>query len=135
MDAYTCTECGRCTSECPANQTGKLLSPRKIMMDTRDRIEELRCKDGERLNFMMIKRFWAISSPKKKFLPAHPAMLAWRLVLSLSIHYLSYYSYAGILQWKNLLRPLTGMQCFPILKQAFLPGNFLLLNDLTGLLN
>lgn len=41
MDAYTCTECGRCTSECPANQTGKLLSPRKIMMDTRDRVEEL----------------------------------------------------------------------------------------------
>ena len=41
MEAYTCTECGRCTSECPANQTGKLLSPRKIMMDTRDRIEEI----------------------------------------------------------------------------------------------
>jgi heterodisulfide reductase subunit C len=41
MDAYSCTECGRCTSECPANQTGKLLSPRKIMMDTRDRVEEL----------------------------------------------------------------------------------------------
>jgi len=41
MDAYSCTECGRCTSECPANQTGKLLSPRKIMMDTRDRLEEL----------------------------------------------------------------------------------------------
>jgi len=41
MDAYTCTECGRCTSECPANQTGKKLSPRKIMMDTRDRIEEV----------------------------------------------------------------------------------------------
>ncbi len=40
MNAYTCTECGRCTSECPANQTGKLLSPRKIMMDTRDRLEE-----------------------------------------------------------------------------------------------
>jgi len=39
MDAYTCTECGRCTAECPANQTGKKLSPRKIMMDTRDRIE------------------------------------------------------------------------------------------------
>lgn len=41
MDAYSCTECGRCTSECPANITGKLLSPRKIMMDTRDRIEEV----------------------------------------------------------------------------------------------
>ncbi|UII34152.1 (Fe-S)-binding protein [Fulvivirga ulvae] len=41
MDAYACTECGRCTSECPANQTGKLLSPRKIMMDTRDRAEEV----------------------------------------------------------------------------------------------
>ncbi len=41
MDAYSCTECGRCTSSCPANQTGKLLSPRKIMMDTRDRLEEV----------------------------------------------------------------------------------------------
>ncbi|WP_339816247.1 (Fe-S)-binding protein [uncultured Imperialibacter sp.] len=40
MDAYACTECGRCTSECPANITGKKLSPRKIMMDTRDRVEE-----------------------------------------------------------------------------------------------
>lgn len=41
LDAYTCTECGRCTSVCPANITGKLLSPRKIMMDTRDRLEEV----------------------------------------------------------------------------------------------
>jgi heterodisulfide reductase subunit C len=41
MDAYSCTECGRCTSSCPANQTGKQLSPRKIMMDTRDRLEEV----------------------------------------------------------------------------------------------
>ena len=41
LDAYTCTECGRCTSACPANQTGKLLSPRKIMMDTRDRMVEV----------------------------------------------------------------------------------------------
>jgi len=39
LDAYSCTECGRCTSACPANLTGKLLSPRKIMMDTRDRME------------------------------------------------------------------------------------------------
>lgn len=41
LNAYTCTECGRCTSACPANITGKKLSPRKIMMDTRDRIEEV----------------------------------------------------------------------------------------------
>ncbi|GAC1449459.1 MAG: (Fe-S)-binding protein [Chitinophagaceae bacterium] len=40
LDAYSCTECGRCTAACPANITGKLLSPRKIMMDTRDRLEE-----------------------------------------------------------------------------------------------
>lgn len=41
MDAYSCTECGRCTSVCPANITGKQLSPRKIMMDTRDRLEDI----------------------------------------------------------------------------------------------
>ncbi len=41
MDAYSCSECGRCTSVCPANMTGKQLSPRKIMMDTRDRLEDL----------------------------------------------------------------------------------------------
>jgi ferredoxin len=41
MDAYSCTECGRCSSMCPATQTGKALSPRKIMMDTRDRLEEV----------------------------------------------------------------------------------------------
>ncbi|MCW3116581.1 MAG: (Fe-S)-binding protein, partial [Chitinophagaceae bacterium] len=41
LDAYSCTECGRCSAACPANITGKLLSPRKIMMDTRDRLEEI----------------------------------------------------------------------------------------------
>jgi len=41
LDAYSCTECGRCSDVCPATQTGKLLSPRKIMMDTRDRLEEV----------------------------------------------------------------------------------------------
>lgn len=46
LDAYSCTECGRCTAACPANKTGKLLSPRKIMMDTRDRVEEV----GRNLN-------------------------------------------------------------------------------------
>lgn len=44
LDAYTCTECGRCTDNCPANLTGKKLSPRKIMMDTRDRMEEVGAK-------------------------------------------------------------------------------------------
>ncbi|BAV07530.1 4Fe-4S dicluster domain-containing protein [Filimonas lacunae] len=46
LDAYSCTECGRCTAACPANITGKKLSPRKIMMDTRDRAEEI----GENIN-------------------------------------------------------------------------------------
>ena len=46
MNAYSCTECGRCTAECPASQTGKKLSPRKIMMDTRDRLTEV----GDALN-------------------------------------------------------------------------------------
>jgi len=41
LDAYACTECGRCTAACPANITGKVLSPRKIMMSTRDRLEEV----------------------------------------------------------------------------------------------
>lgn len=53
MNAYSCTECGRCTSECPANQTGKLLSPRKIMMDVRDRVELVGKgikKEGESFN-------------------------------------------------------------------------------------
>ena len=53
LAAYSCTECGRCTSECPANLTGKKLSPRKIMMDTRDRMEEVGAsleKNGKGLN-------------------------------------------------------------------------------------
>jgi ferredoxin len=53
LAAYSCTECGRCTSECPANITGKKLSPRKIMMDTRDRMEEVGnnlLKNGRGLN-------------------------------------------------------------------------------------
>ena len=47
MGAYACTECGRCTAECPANLTGKKLSPRKIMMDTRDRMEDVRRSIGK----------------------------------------------------------------------------------------
>ncbi len=45
MDSFTCTECGRCTAECPANQTGKKLSPRAIMMATRDRVEDVLTND------------------------------------------------------------------------------------------
>jgi len=73
MNAYTCTECGRCTSVCPANITGKLLSPRKIMMDTRDRLEEVGKNidkrgngfdDGKSLIYTYISReeIWACTS-------------------------------------------------------------------------
>ena len=74
LNAYSCTECGRCTSECPANQTGKLLSPRKIMMDTRDRIEEVGkimdnnggnfADDGKQLldNYITREELWACTT-------------------------------------------------------------------------
>ena len=52
LDAYSCTECGRCTAACPANQTGKLLNPRKIMMDTRDRAEEVRRNINKNKSFV-----------------------------------------------------------------------------------
>lgn len=51
LDAYSCTECGRCTASCPANLTGKKLSPRKIMMDTRDRLEEVGCNIDKNKEF------------------------------------------------------------------------------------
>lgn len=59
LNAYTCTECGRCTSACPANQTGKKLSPRKIMMATRDRLEEVgRNLDANKgILFQIINRY------------------------------------------------------------------------------
>lgn len=73
LDAYTCTECGRCTAACPANNTGKLLSPRKIMMDTRDRLEEVGKQidqhktftdDGKSLldNYITREEIWACTS-------------------------------------------------------------------------
>lgn len=73
MNAYTCTECGRCTSVCPANLTGKLLSPRKIMMDTRDRLEEVgknldkhgpNHDDGKSLldNYISREEIWACTT-------------------------------------------------------------------------
>lgn len=76
MDSYTCTECGRCTDSCPANQTGKKLSPRKIMMDVRDRIEEIgdkanNCKkEGKEFNdeksllrdYITEEEIWACTS-------------------------------------------------------------------------
>ena len=74
LNAYTCTECGRCTSECPASQTGKKLSPRKIMMDTRDRIEEVGSNidlnkgvfknDGKQLigDYITDEEIWACTS-------------------------------------------------------------------------
>ena len=74
LNAYTCTECGRCTSECPANQTGKKLSPRKIMMDTRDRLTEVSdnidknkgtfVADGKQLlgDYISHEELWACTS-------------------------------------------------------------------------
>jgi heterodisulfide reductase subunit C len=74
LNAYSCTECGRCTSSCPANQTGKKLSPRKIMMDTRDRLEEVGknidlnkgvfVDDGKSLlhNYISTEELWACTS-------------------------------------------------------------------------
>ena len=73
LNAYTCTECGRCTSECPANQTGKKLSPRKIMMDTRDRLQEVGANidkngsfqdDGKQLlnDYITPEELWACTS-------------------------------------------------------------------------
>jgi len=74
LSAYTCTECGRCTSECPASQTGKKLSPRKIMMDTRDRLEEVGNNidanngefqdDGKQLlsDYITAEELWACTS-------------------------------------------------------------------------
>jgi len=73
LDAYSCTECGRCTAACPANQTGKLLSPRKIMMDTRDRLEEVgkninkhgkEYEDGKALfgDYITDEEIWACTS-------------------------------------------------------------------------
>ena len=73
LNAYTCTECGRCTSECPANQTGKMLSPRKIMMDTRDRLDEVGrniykngefIDDGKQLlnDYIKPEELWACTS-------------------------------------------------------------------------
>lgn len=73
LNAYTCSECGRCTDVCPANQTGKMLSPRKIMMDTRDRLEEVGKNtpknepfkpDGKQLlnDYISSEELWACTS-------------------------------------------------------------------------
>jgi len=74
LNAYSCTECGRCTSNCPANISGKKLSPRKIMMDTRDRLTELSNKirsdtenfkgDGKKLlgDYISTEEVWACTS-------------------------------------------------------------------------
>ncbi len=72
MNAYTCTECGRCTSSCPANETGKMLSPRAIMMKTRDRAEEVGklLDKGEEINednkllgnYITPEELWACTS-------------------------------------------------------------------------
>ncbi|MDP5171725.1 MAG: (Fe-S)-binding protein [Bacteroidia bacterium] len=78
MDSYTCTECGRCTSVCPANTTGKKLSPRKIVMDVRDRLEEIQ-------KFGLIKNEQGEMIPGKEVAGAEEAAAH----LLLSDHYIS----------------------------------------------
>ena len=68
MDAYSCTECGRCTSRCPANITGKLLSPRKIVMDVRDKLESIRKAKDKKIDkktlfdFIQAEELWACTT-------------------------------------------------------------------------
>jgi len=71
MDSYTCTECGRCTSVCPANLTGKVLSPRKVVMSVRDRLEDFgnerdgkkEKEEGKNLHsFISKEELWACTS-------------------------------------------------------------------------
>ena len=70
LNAYSCTECGRCTDNCPAHITGKMLSPRKILMDTRDRIEEIGYNTRNKINdtksllgdYITTEEIWACTS-------------------------------------------------------------------------
>ncbi|NOZ46512.1 MAG: (Fe-S)-binding protein [Chlorobi bacterium] len=64
MDAYSCTECGRCSAVCPANITGKKLSPRKIMMDTRDRMERAKKNNEKELlkGYILPEEVWACTT-------------------------------------------------------------------------
>ena len=96
MDAYSCTECGRCTSACPANTTGKLLSPRKIMMDTRDRMVEL--GDYKRKNGPDTedgKSLLGTTLPKKNFGPEPAAMLVCKNARLISIRFPSSWIYVA----------------------------------------
>ena len=90
LDAYSCTECGRCSAACPANLTGKLLSPRKIMMATRDRVEEvgrnIEANGGQFRDDG--NRCWTISASKSCG-PALPVMPAWRNAPSASARWRS----------------------------------------------
>jgi heterodisulfide reductase subunit C len=75
LDAYTCTECGRCTAMCPANITGKKLSPRQIMMATRDRVEEV----GKNINTN--NGSFADDGKSLLYVPVRHVMLVWKLAL------------------------------------------------------
>ncbi len=126
MAAYSCTECGRCTSECPANITGKKLSPRKIMMDVRDRMEEVGkslasggagLADGKSLlgNYTTKEEINACTSCNA-CVEACPR----------DDQSVGNYSGNEALCLNGRIRcPLhNGIQCFRISKQALLPGNF-----------
>src|SRR5690606_27782405 len=101
LDAYSCTECGRCTSVCPANLTGKLLSPRKIMMDTRDRLEEL--GENIRINGKDLKEdgksLLGDYILEEEILACTTCMPVWKRAPSSLIRWISFFSFGDTKLW------------------------------------
>ena len=131
MNAYACTECGRCTSECPANITGKKLSPRKIMMDVRDRVEELGngdAKDGKSLlgDYISKEEIFACTSCNACVEACPVNIDPLNIILQLA---------SDIQPWRNPPARLTGIICFRILRRILHLGNFLQLIALIGAKN
>ena len=121
MDAYSCTECGRCTSACPANITGKQLSPRSIMMKTRDRLEEV----GKNINANK-----SFTADNKSLLHDYITVEELRACTTCN---------ACVEACPVSISPLeatahkNGTVCLAILKTILLPGNLALMKEINGL--